>query len=70
MVKRACSFTLTDQKIIERVFEDEHTAINHMVLRRGDALPEHTVPIPTFYGRDTQGYVQAGDVERSHTERL
>lgn len=41
MVERAYSFALTDQKIIERVFEDEHAAVNHMVLHRGDALPEH-----------------------------
>ncbi len=41
MVEREYSFNVTDQKIIERILEDEHAAINHMVLCQGDALPEH-----------------------------
>ncbi len=41
MVEKAVPFTLTDSKVIERVVSTEHVDINHMVLNRGDALPEH-----------------------------
>jgi quercetin dioxygenase-like cupin family protein len=41
MTERAFNFTRTDQKTIELVINDEHVAINHMILPRGEALPEH-----------------------------
>ncbi len=41
MVETLHLFTLTDKKVIERIIEDDHAAVNHMVLRGGDALPEH-----------------------------
>ena len=41
MVEKLHSFSLADEKVIERIFEDDNAAINHMVLRRDDALPEH-----------------------------
>lgn len=34
-------FTRTDQKTIEKVVDDTNVAINHMVLPKGEALPEH-----------------------------
>ena len=41
MVERLYNFTLTDEKMIERVLEDDNVGINHMVLPKGAALPEH-----------------------------
>lgn len=41
MLERKFDFTLTNSKIIERIIEDENVAINHMVLNRSEALPEH-----------------------------
>ncbi|MBP7402263.1 MAG: cupin domain-containing protein [Clostridia bacterium] len=41
MVEKAVPYTLTDSKTIERIVSNEHLDINHMVLARGDALPEH-----------------------------
>ena len=41
MIETKFTFTLTDIKIIERIIEDDHAAINHMVLNKGEALPEH-----------------------------
>ncbi len=41
MVERNHPFTRTDAKTIERLIEDDHVGINHMVLGKGDALPEH-----------------------------
>jgi len=41
MVEKKYSYTLTDARTIERIIEDDHAAVNHMVLAKGDALPEH-----------------------------
>lgn len=41
MVETLHNFTLTDGKLIERILEDDNVGINHMVLPKGDALPEH-----------------------------
>lgn len=41
MIESKFSYTFAEQKLIERVIEDDHTAINHIVLGKGDALPEH-----------------------------
>ncbi len=41
MIETQFTFTLTDSKIIERIIEDDHVAINHIVLNKGEALPEH-----------------------------
>ncbi len=40
-IEKGYSFTKTDTKIVERIVEGEHVAINHMVLRRQEFLPEH-----------------------------
>lgn len=34
-------FTPTDSKLVERIIEDKNVGINHMVLNKGEALPEH-----------------------------
>jgi quercetin dioxygenase-like cupin family protein len=41
MVENKFEFTKTDTKLIERIIEDDNVGINHMVLPKGDALPEH-----------------------------
>lgn len=40
-IERRYAFTQTETKIVEKIIEDEHVGINHMVLRKGEALPEH-----------------------------
>jgi quercetin dioxygenase-like cupin family protein len=41
MVEKQYSFTQSDGKVIERILEDDNAAINHMILRKSEALPEH-----------------------------
>ena len=41
MLEQKFAFTVTDEKVIEKIIEDDNAAINHMVLRNGEALPEH-----------------------------
>ncbi|MBA1336065.1 MAG: Uncharacterized protein HPY66_2024 [Firmicutes bacterium] len=41
MIETKYSYTISSSKIIERIIEDDHAAINHMVLPKGEALPEH-----------------------------
>jgi mannose-6-phosphate isomerase-like protein (cupin superfamily) len=41
-MEKTYSFTVTDEKVIERIMEDENAAINHMVLPEGEGLPVHT----------------------------
>lgn len=41
MIARHFSFHFADTKLIEKIVEDNHAAINHVVLADGDALPEH-----------------------------
>lgn len=41
MLEKVFSFTLTNQKHIEKLIDDDVVAINHIVLPYGDAVPEH-----------------------------
>ena len=41
MVEKVYTFIQTDEKTIERIVDDEHSNINHVVLGGGEALPEH-----------------------------
>ena len=41
MLEKVYRFAVSDEKNIEKVVDDEHTAINHMVLPKGERLPEH-----------------------------
>lgn len=41
MVEKHYAYTITDNKLIEKIIEDDHVAINHMVLRQTEALPLH-----------------------------
>lgn len=42
-IEKRYAFTQTENKIVEKIIEDEHVGINHMVLRKGEALPEHFI---------------------------
>ena len=48
MVETLHNFTLTDTKLIERILENDHVGINHMVLPKGDALPQHYANAPVY----------------------
>jgi quercetin dioxygenase-like cupin family protein len=41
MIEKLYQFTKTDGKTIERIVEEDNVGINHMVLRKDEALPEH-----------------------------
>jgi quercetin dioxygenase-like cupin family protein len=41
MIEKQVNYTISQQKVIERIIEDDNVAINHMVLRHSEALPEH-----------------------------
>lgn len=41
MVETSFIFTSTDSKRVERIVDDDHVNINHMILPDGEALPEH-----------------------------
>jgi len=41
MIEKIFNFTLTSEKVIEKIIADDNLAINHMVLNKGQALPEH-----------------------------
>jgi len=41
MIEKIYNFTKTDSKVVERLIEDDNVGINHMVLRKGELLPEH-----------------------------
>ena len=41
MIEKAFEFYTGDEKTIERIVMDEHIHLMHMVLPKGDSLPEH-----------------------------
>ncbi|NLY81540.1 MAG: hypothetical protein GX078_02005 [Clostridiales bacterium] len=41
MIEQVFKFTITDDKIVERVIADENVHYNHMVFNKGEGLPEH-----------------------------
>lgn len=41
MIEKDYYFKSADEKLIERVIDDENLAINHMVLTKDTGLPEH-----------------------------
>lgn len=41
MIETIYKFTQTDSKVIEPILEDDNVGINHMVLAKGDSLPNH-----------------------------
>jgi len=41
MLEKQFNFAKSAKKLAEKILEDDHTGINHMILPKGDALPEH-----------------------------
>ena len=41
MTEKQIKYTVSNEKVIERIIEDDNVAINHMILRKTEALPEH-----------------------------
>lgn len=41
MIEKKYVFSLTNEKIVERVIADEFVHLNHVVLKTNDKLPEH-----------------------------
>lgn len=41
MIEKTYPFKVTGPKAIEKIIDEDHVAINHMVLGRGDRLPRH-----------------------------
>jgi len=41
MVENKYIVTISDSKVIERIVSDDNVDINHMILRKSEALPEH-----------------------------
>ncbi|MBN2285019.1 MAG: cupin domain-containing protein [Tissierellales bacterium] len=41
MIEKKFEYTLGEEKTIERIISDGNADINHMILPKGDALPEH-----------------------------
>ncbi|WP_372996518.1 cupin domain-containing protein [Lutispora sp.] len=41
MLEKQYKYTITTEKTIERIIDDENVNINHMVLNKGERFPEH-----------------------------
>ncbi|NLK00366.1 MAG: hypothetical protein GX318_03885 [Clostridia bacterium] len=41
MIERLYQFQKTQERLIERIIDDENVNLNHLVLPKGGALPEH-----------------------------
>lgn len=41
MLEKVCSYSNENTKIIEKTIDDEPVMINHMLLPKGEGLPEH-----------------------------
>lgn len=41
MIEKQVTYTISQEKVIERIVEDDNVAINHMILNKTEALPEH-----------------------------
>jgi quercetin dioxygenase-like cupin family protein len=41
MIEKTYSFRDSDEKLIEKIVDDDNLAINHIVLTKGTGVPEH-----------------------------
>jgi quercetin dioxygenase-like cupin family protein len=41
MLEKLYTFAMTSEKTIEKIVDDENVNINHMILPRGEGLPQH-----------------------------
>ena len=48
MIEKHNSFTVTNDKVIERIIDYDAGGINHMVLPKGEGLPIHFANAPVY----------------------
>lgn len=48
MIENNVPFTRSEEKVIERIIDEEAVAINHMILPEGTGLPEHFANAPVY----------------------
>ena len=66
MVEKHYACTKAEEKVIERILEDDNAAVNHMILPKGTGLPEHHAN-SNVYMIVTQGTVTLRlDEQESH----
>jgi quercetin dioxygenase-like cupin family protein len=41
MIEKEYFYTISDEKIIEKLIEDDHVGINHIILPKDQSIPEH-----------------------------
>lgn len=41
MIEKEYFYTVSDEKIIEKLIEDDHVGINHIILSKNESIPEH-----------------------------
>ncbi len=41
MIEKTYNFSGSESKLVEKIIDDENVAINHIVLAKGDRVPEH-----------------------------
>ncbi|WHH61169.1 cupin domain-containing protein [Petroclostridium sp. X23] len=41
MLEKKYEYSITKEKLVERIVDDENIHLNHMVLTKGTSLPEH-----------------------------
>jgi quercetin dioxygenase-like cupin family protein len=41
MLEKKYEYNLNDEKLIEKIVDDENINLNHMILTKGTSLPEH-----------------------------
>ncbi|KXZ39505.1 hypothetical protein SAMN05661008_00309 [Alkalithermobacter thermoalcaliphilus JW-YL-7 = DSM 7308] len=41
MIEKIYNFSDASEKLIEKIIDDENVVLNHMILTKGTALPEH-----------------------------
>lgn len=48
MIEKRYEFTVSEGKVIEKIIDEEAVAVNHMILPKGDRLPEHFSNAPAY----------------------
>lgn len=48
MIEKVQPFTLSGEKTIERIIDEDAVAINHMILPKNTGLPEHNANAPVY----------------------
>ncbi|MBN4069739.1 MAG: hypothetical protein COA82_01705 [Alkaliphilus sp.] len=48
MIEKRFEFTVSEGKVIEKIIDEDAVALNHMILPKGDRLPEHFSNAPVY----------------------